>query len=207
MTHRGRFLLWASVPVIIGLLLFLVFIFRRGVLHGIGEFLLVRDRVEPADIIFLLNGDVEGRAPEAANLLRAGLAPKIVVARTPSISSRYASITDYEVETLEKLGVADSQIVQLWISPGVRHTADEADVLLDYTRKNALHRVIVVTSELHTRRARFIIRKTLQGMPVRIMMAPAPYGPYRASNWWMSEDGVVVCEEEYVKLLYYHLRY
>lgn len=204
MQRRRRLLFWASLPIFIALA---VFVFRDSLLYAIGAALVVQDQAEPSDIIFLLNGDVPWRALEAANLLHQGLAKKIAVARTPSLPPPYANFTDFAVLALKQYGVNDSQIVQLPTPGGVRHTADEADVLLDYCRKNGVHRVLAVTSELHARRARFILRKTLRPLGVRIGLVPAPYGPYRASNWWMSEDGLVVCEEEYVKLVYYHLRY
>ena len=61
--------------------------------------------------------------------------------------------------------------------------------------------------ELHTRRSRFIFRKKLAGLPVTVMMAPTPDRKYGPNNWWTMEDRVVGCQNEYLKLLYYHLKY
>jgi uncharacterized SAM-binding protein YcdF (DUF218 family) len=202
---RKRRWLWLFALVLV---VALAYEFRTGLLYVIGDVLVVRDAMEPADAIFLLNGDVPARPTQAAELLREHLAPIIVLGRTPKIGGgQYKNMTDFAVDTLKSLGVLDSEIVQLDSTPGVQHTFDEANVLLKYCRLYHVRKVIVVTSELHTRRARFIIRKVLRPASVEVLMEPVPLGPYRANNWWKSEDGVVVCEEEYIKSLYYYLKY
>ena len=47
----------------------------------------------------------------------------------------------------------------------------------------------------------------LAGLPVTVMMAPTPDRKYGPNNWWTMEDRVVGCQNEYLKLLYYHLKY
>ena len=184
---------------------------RTELLSAIGNFLVVRDDLEPADIIFLLNGDATVRPQHAVTLLRRGLAPKIVIARVEDsvgvLAGAYPNVTDSNLVVLQSLGIDESQIVQLRPSGGVKHTADEADQLLAYSRQQSLRKVIIVTSDLHSRRARFIFRKRLSGGGVKIMMSPIPDRKYGADNWWKVEDGLVGCQNEYLKLFYYHLKY
>jgi len=176
-----------------------------------GKFLVVHDRVEPADVIFVLNGDLLVRPQYASVLFHQGLARKVMVARAkdsaPVQAGAYPNITDSCISILESLGVPESQIIQLRPMPGVEHTVDEARALLDYCERNQLHKVIVVTSDMHSRRARFILRKTLRASSIRIMLAPVAGGNFSATNWWTTEDGVIGCEDEYMKLLYYRLKY
>jgi len=195
----------------IGLVALLAYTLRFSILREIGAFLVVSDRLEPADLIYVLNGDVSARPRHAATLFQRGLAPNIAMARAEdSLAVRagaYPNVTDTSIAVLKSQGVPGERIVELRPDGGVQHTFDEAEVLRSYCREHSLHKIIIVTSDLHSRRARFIFRKVLSGLPVKIMLAPTPDVKYGAANWWRSEDGVIGCQNEYVKLIYYHLRY
>jgi uncharacterized SAM-binding protein YcdF (DUF218 family) len=188
-----------------------LYLFRHTALAAVGNFLVIRDTLEPADVIFLLNGDPTVRPYRAAALLRQNMAPKIVIARAEdSIGVQfgaYPNVTDSNIVILKQLGVQDSQIEQLRPPGGVKHTADEAQALLQYCRAHLIHKVIIVTSDLHSRRARFIIRRTFGADRTKVMLAPIADRKYGATNWWTVEDGVVGCQNEYLKLLYYHFKY
>lgn len=193
------------------MLLALVYVFRAEALAASANFLVVRDKLDSADIIFLLNGDLTTRPAHAAKLLRQGMASRIVIAReedSPGVQiGAYPNVTDSNIAVLRGLGVPESKIVQLKWQKGVAHTVDEARALLEYSQENRVRTVILVTSDLHSRRARFIFRKVLSGTSVRIMSAPVSDLKYGAHNWWTIEDGVVGVQNEYIKLVYYYLRY
>jgi uncharacterized SAM-binding protein YcdF (DUF218 family) len=203
-----KILILLLVPV---LLLAGLYVFRDAALAAIGNFLVVRDKLEPADIIFVLNGDPTVRPGHAAALLRQGMGKKVVIARAEDSEGvqfgAYPNVTDTNIIMLKSLGVPDGSIVQLRPPGGVKHTKDEADALLGYTREYGIHSVIIVTSDLHSRRARFIFKKVLAGSPVRVMLAPISDRKYGADNWWKQEEGLIGCQNEYLKLVYYHLKY
>jgi uncharacterized SAM-binding protein YcdF (DUF218 family) len=206
LTRKKIFVLAAIV-----LLPILLYVFRFQALAGIGSFLVIHDQLEPADIIFLLNGDLTVRPYHAAELFAQGLAPKIVIARSedsPGVQfGAYPNVTDSNLIILKKLGVPETGLTELRPSRGVSTTFDEAIALRDYCRLHAIRKVIVVTSDMHSRRARFVMRKELSGMPVKVMLSPIADRKYGANNWWRIEDGVVGCQNEYIKLAYYHLKY
>jgi uncharacterized SAM-binding protein YcdF (DUF218 family) len=189
----------------------LVYLLRIQLLMGIGGFLVVHDRLEKADLILLLNGDVTTRPAHAATLYKQGLAPIILVARAedsaPVKLGAYANVTDTCIRVMQRLGVPESGIIQLSYPGGVTHTSDEARALLTYYQLHRFGNVIIVTSDLHSRRARFVFRRFFRGTPVKIMLAPISDVKYGANNWWRSEDGVIGCQNEYIKTLYYHLKY
>ncbi|MEO8592801.1 MAG: YdcF family protein [Candidatus Solibacter sp.] len=189
----------------------LLYFFRANAAAAVGNFLVIRDTLEPADLVLLLNGDPNVRPQLAASLWGKGLAPYIAIARqqdSPGVKAgAYPNPTDTNVFMLRSLGVPEAKIIRLTPPDGVSHTFDEAKALLSYAREHSLSKVIVVTSDLHSRRAAFIFRRVFSGSPVRIMMAPVPDLKYGASNWWTVEDGVIGCQNEYLKLVYYHLKY
>ena len=189
----------------------LLYVFRFQALAGIGNFLVIHDQLEPADLIFLLNGDPTVRPYRAAALFDQGLAPKIVIARSqdsPGVEfGAYPNPTDSNLIILKKLGVPETQLTELRPGKGVASTFDEAIALRDYCRLHTVRKVIVVTSDLHSRRSRFVFRKVLSGMGIKLMLSPISDRKYGAANWWRIEDGVIGCQNEYIKLLYYHLKY
>ena len=205
---RRRLLLSAAIPM---LLIVFFYVFRTNVAAAVGNFLVVRDRLEPADLIFLLNGDPSVRPQLAATLWREGMAPQIVIAReqdSPGVQAgAYPNPTDTNIFMLQKLGVPEEKIRQLKPPGGVSHTFDEAKALLGYYRERSFGKVIVVTSDLHSRRASFIFHRIFSSTPVRIELAPVADLKYGAANWWTMEDGVIGCQNEYLKLFYYHLKY
>ncbi len=179
-------------------------------LAAIGNFLVEKDTLEPADIILLLNGDPTTRPNHVVELYGRGLAPTVVIARAEDSQGvqfgAYPNVTDSNITMLEKLGVPESHIVQLRPAGGVQHTFDEAQVVHAYCREHSIRKVIIVTSDLHSRRARFIFRKIFDG-DSKIMMSPISDRKYGANNWWRLEDGIIGCQNEYLRLLYYHLKY
>jgi uncharacterized SAM-binding protein YcdF (DUF218 family) len=187
------------------------YLLRFQEMRAIGNLLVVRDRVEKADLIFLLNGDPTVRPGFAALLFKQGDAPAIVIARaedSPGVKyGAYPNVTDSNVSVLKTFGIPESKIIQLRTPEGVSNTDDEAKALRAYCQQQSTHKVIIVTSEFHSRRARFIFHKVLAGDGVRIMMAPVADRKYGPNDWWKSEDGIIGCQNEYMKLLYYHLRY
>ena len=203
---RKRLILLAVILVPV-----LLYAFRTRVLAGMGGFLVIHDKIEPADIIFLLNGDTTTRPKHAAELVHQGFAPKVVIARVEDSENvqlgAYPNPTDTMIVVLRKLGLEESQIVQLRPPRGVNHTMDEAKALLVYSREHPLRKVIIVTSDLHSRRARYTFRKVLSGTGVKVMMSPISDLKYGADNWWRLEDGVIGFQNEYLKLAYYYVKY
>ncbi len=127
----------------------LLFIFRTNLLAAAGSFLVVADDLEPADMIFLLNGDTTTRPYYASQLFHRSLAPKVVIARMEDSESvklgAYPNPTDSNITVLKQTGVPQDHIVELRPPKGVMHTIDEANALLTYVQKSGAHSVILVT--------------------------------------------------------------
>jgi uncharacterized SAM-binding protein YcdF (DUF218 family) len=209
--HFGRWTCALAIAAILILSIGLVFIFRAPLLTGMGKFLVVSDELTPADIIFVLNGDFTTRPFFAGDLYKQELAPKVVMARAEDLPPTELGIlpndTEISVTIMEQQGVQSADIILLDFPGGVTSTFDEAETLRDYVLTTDIHRVILVTSAFHTRRARWIFNKELAGLDVVIEMAAAPNRGFDATNWWKSEDGLITLLNEYVKLTYYFFKY
>jgi uncharacterized SAM-binding protein YcdF (DUF218 family) len=189
----------------------LAFAFRARLLTGVADYLIVTDDPQPADIIFLLNSDYDTRPFRASELFHQGLAPLVVMARSESTPSVELGLrlndTDISVGVMEKQGVPADRIVVLPFPGGVTSTIDEANALRQYIEINPIHKIILVTSAFHTRRARWIFERELKGLPVTLEMVAVPYANFDQTNWWKNENGLIVLNNEYIKWFFYLLKY
>ena len=189
--------------------LVLIYASRFYWLAGVYNVLVIDDQLKPSDIIFVLNGDTTVRPLMASQLYKRQLAPKVVMARAEdSIAVQmgaYPNVTDSNITALTSLGVPESSIEQVRVPGGVTSTFDEARALHQFIAEHHARRVIVVTNELHSRRAKFIMQRLLGD--VEVLIAPIPDRKYGAQDWWKKEDGLIGCQNEYIKLLFYYFKY
>jgi uncharacterized SAM-binding protein YcdF (DUF218 family) len=207
--HTLRTILAAGVILL--LLVILAFTFRSQILTGIADYLIINNKLQQADAIFLLNSEFNTRPFRAAELYKQGQAPVIIIARsenTPVVDlGLVPNDTDISVGVMEALGVPPGRIIVLSVPGGVTSTFEEAVALREYIKANPIHRIILVTSAFHTRRAWWIFDRTLAGLPVMLEMAAVPYAGFDRANWWKNENGLTTLNNEYVKLVYYLFKY
>jgi len=207
--HLQRNILAASAVLL--LLAFLVYALRSQILTGAADLLVVNDPLQPADIIFVLNGDYNTRPFRASELYQQGLAPLIVIAQAEILPAEKLGLapneTDVAIGVMKKLGVPPEKIVVLPVDGGTTSTFDEAIALRQYIEANEVHSLILLTSAFHTRRAKWIFDRELAGLPVRLEVAAVPSYGFDEGNWWQSEDGLIALNNEYIKLFYYFVKY
>jgi uncharacterized SAM-binding protein YcdF (DUF218 family) len=193
------------------LLIALAYAFRSQILTGIADLLVVNDPLQPADIIFVLNGDYNTRPFRASELYEKGLAPVIIITKAESLPAEKLSLvpnnTDVSIGVMKALGVPPEKIVVLPVEGGTTSTFDEAIALRQYIESHNVHSLILLTSAFHTRRAKWIFDRELSGLPVRLEVAAVPHYGFDESDWWQSEDGLITLNNEYIKLVYYYVKY
>jgi uncharacterized SAM-binding protein YcdF (DUF218 family) len=193
------------------LLVILAFALRYQILTGIADYLVVNDRLQPADMIVLLNSEVNTRPFRTSELFHQGLAPVIVIARsesTPTVDlGLVPNDTDISVAVMEKQGVPAGKIIVLPFPGGVTSTFDEAAAVRQYAEAHQAYRIILVTSSFHPRRARWIFEKALAGLPIKLEIAAVPYAGFDQTDWWKNETGLITLNNEYIKWFYYLFKY
>lgn len=181
----------------------LLWIARAPILTAIASFLTVEDTIEPADVILIFPGEANVRPTRAAELYDAGIAPTVVIPRAQNPGGDTLGVmpnmTDAAAVVMQRLGVPRDAIVVLKIPGGSTSTRDDARLFREYVERHDVRRVVAVTSMYHTRRARWALRRALDGLPVKIMMAPAPEPGFSEDDWWRSEAGMIAYFQEYVK--------
>jgi uncharacterized SAM-binding protein YcdF (DUF218 family) len=197
---------WLAALLVVLCIAVLGWILRGPVLVTAAAFLDVGEEPAPADLIYVLGGGVFSRVPAAAELYRGGFAPAILLARIQDNDATRIGVYPNETDAIRNLlvtyGVPDSAIVVVRRGSGVNSTTDEAVVLREFLVNEPAGRVLVVTNDFHTRRARWNMRRQLKGFDTEIRMISAPDPRFTGSDWWRSEEGMLVYVEEYLKFVH-----
>jgi hypothetical protein len=83
---------------------------------------------------------------------------------------------------------------------------DEAVALKEWAKRNAASAFIIPTELFSARRVRWIFDRELSGSAVA--MVPSFEPPrYTRREWWKTEEGVIVFQNEFLKYIYYRLKY
>ncbi len=185
--ERGGIVLNLIVLVSLVILCAFLYLVRRPILRFVGESWIVEDADNKADALIVLSDDnfYADRATRAAELFREGKAP-IVVASGRRLRPM-AGIAELMEHDLVERGVQKDKIVRL--AHDADNTQEEAEALTKLAAQRKWHSVIVVTSNYHTRRARYIFRRVFpQGIEVRV--ASAHDGDFDPQHWWEKRKSV-----------------
>lgn len=142
----------------------------------------------PADIIVVLAGDYSGnRILTAGDLVRRGFASQALVSGPSGAYGMYE--TDLAIPFAVRHGYPASYFVAL--PNDGRSTREEAIAVLDALNKRHAHRVDIVTSDYHSRRAgniyRALTRSLAPGLEIHIVSAPDI--SFSADGWWKNREG------------------
>jgi uncharacterized SAM-binding protein YcdF (DUF218 family) len=177
--------------------------------------LVVNADLKRADVIVVLGGSstfVE-RTRTAAQLFREGRAPRIILTNDgqqgawSSAEQRNPYSFERAAEELRRAGVPAEKIEVL--PQLVSSTYEEASLLRGWTSAQNVRSVLVVTSAYHSRRALWTLRRAFQNSGVEIGLEAAPAGQQTPSPvaWWLHPRGWRLVAVEYLKIIYYHVRY
>ena len=162
-----------------------------------GRFLTPSDELQRADLIMVLGGTRVERWAEAVDLYKEGWAPRIVI--SPGIVSdlevrlqargvRYPREGDLARDGVVALGVPADAVTVL--PGGVDNTAAEAVALRNASPPGSIHRVILVTSAYHLRRAGYAFRREFGRDGVEIIVRGSRYDGTIPSRWWTRRQDI-----------------
>lgn len=197
------------------IVLLLVAAFGWALAWAAARALVVEVKLPHADVILVMAGAPVyfGRTAEAGRLFLDGRADRILLTNDGVRGSwsrtlqRNPLYYERAMLRLTQAGVPASSIELL---PGrISSTFDEAALMRTYARTHAVKSVIIVTSEYHTRRALWTLRRVLRDTGTEIGVEPANpiFGSVSPWNWWWSAGGWQTVFGEYVKLAYYRVHY
>jgi hypothetical protein len=185
---RNRGLLWMFALIVA--ILLLVFAANAGSM-------LVVNAPEKADVIVVLAGETDRRPARAMELLDQGYAPRVLI-DVPEI--RIFGFTDTQLAEQYVRGLPEAASVRICAIEGL-YTKDESHDAEKCLGQEAANRVLLVTSDYHTRRALIIFRHEIPEKHFSIAAAydNAQYG----AHWWTHRQWAKTCVNEWLRLLWW----
>lgn len=171
----------------------LVFVFRTQVLTGLGSFLVRNERPQKADIVVALAGDDFGeRVLTAGELVDSGYAPYALISGNPYLLTNDA---DETIAYAVACGLPRSYF-QPFRCDAVA-TLDETQDIARELKRRGIHKILLVTSNYHTHRADFLMRKAAPWLEIHTIAAPDRY--FTVNGWWKSRGGQRTFAFEWMK--------
>jgi uncharacterized SAM-binding protein YcdF (DUF218 family) len=180
-------------------------LFHQKIFLAIGNYLVVEDTLQPADIIHIIAGE-DHRTNYAIHLYQEGYADYIFFTGGWCDTHQY-----FHGEHGKELALAEGIPIEAILidDSTVTSTYDEVERVKAYSEEleNPVHSIIVVSDPHHMRRVRWIYRRIF-GKQFKITMAPVPFesAPFQQS-WWEDEDSRKMVRDEYIKFAYNIVRY
>jgi uncharacterized SAM-binding protein YcdF (DUF218 family) len=190
--------------IVIVLLLSLNSIFR-----GIGHWLSATDAPEETSMCFVLGGNSYERGLAATELYQ--LYPN---QRFTATGGNYP----YQILCLDTTMLECELTRHFMISKGVpahqidtlgsaHSTMEESNEILQWCNKNGLKKITVISSAFHMRRVRMVFEDKFEEAGIEINFHGAAPLDYSTFNWWENEEGLIMTNNELVKIFYYALKY
>ncbi|MEP7353734.1 MAG: YdcF family protein [Acidobacteriota bacterium] len=149
-----------------------------------GSYLVSASQPVKAEIVLVLSGDGSGdRILKAAELVREGYAPNVLVSGPDMNYGLYEC--DMAIPFAVKHGYPEAYFTHFENSG--RSTADEAQFAVKELRRRGIHRLMIVTSDYHTRRALRDYR--LIAPDLDMTMVAAKDRNFSPDGWWHSREG------------------
>jgi uncharacterized SAM-binding protein YcdF (DUF218 family) len=176
--RRFRWLLAVAVALVLALITYPIW------LTALAEFLVHSDPPVPADMIVVLAGDFTGsRILTAGGLVRQGFAPKALISGPAGVYGLYES------ELAIAMAVHNGYPAAYFLAfPNEsKSTASETAALVPELRRLHVHKIDLVTSNFHTRRAAKVFRAQAPDIEVHVVAAPDRY--FTTNGWWKEREG------------------
>ena len=197
-SERGRIFLNLLILLFFLLFCFVLYLVRRPILRFTAESWIVEDPLDKADALIVLGDDnfYADRATRAVQLFREGKVQVIVASgRRLRPNAGVAELIEHD---LVERGVPKDRVLRFTYDGD--GTLEEAEALVKLVTHKKWRRVIVVTSNYHARRARYIFRRVFpQGMEISV--ASARDGDFDPEHWWEKRKSIKELTREFAGML------
>jgi hypothetical protein len=160
--------------------------------------LLVVDDPQPSDVILVLAGETDRRPARALELLDQGYGRLVLM----DVSASARIYDSNQVQLAEKYikGLSEAASVRVCPIEGLS-TREEAHDVEKCLAGEEGRRVLIVTSEFHTRRALSIFREEVPGRSFSV--AAAKDETQFGTRWWTHRQWAKTCLDEWMKVVWW----
>lgn len=181
--------------LIIVILIGLLYLVRAPLLRLAGNYWIKSDPPANVDAIVILSDDNfdADRATRAADLYHDGWAPRVV--GSGRRLRPYMSIADLMARDLEMRGVPKRAVIPF--AHDAPDTLEELKDIRKFVDQHGWKRVMIVTSNYHTRRTRYLC-KHIFPPEVHVLVVAAPDHDYDPDSWWRTRLGLKIFVHEFM---------
>ncbi len=182
---------------------FLGFVLTMGLAAGLaakaGDFLVI-DAPRPADVILVLAGETDRRPQRALDLLAQGYGKRVIL-DVPTNAKLY-SFTELDLAQKYIRDLPQAESLRICPINGLS-TRDEAKDAEGCLQREAANRVLIVTSDYHTRRALDIFQRVIPGRQYSV--AAARNDEQFGAKWWAHRQWAKTFVDEWLRLLWWRV--
>lgn len=195
--------------LLLSLIIISVYLFRFQLLFVVGDFLVKQDPLEKSDAMFVLSGRPFERGIAAMNIFFDGYADSVICMGSTipqDISALGYNYTEAELIKhflCHRMQIPENVVITL---PEGSSTYEESEAILEYALEHKLKKIIIVSSSFHTRRIQQTFRNKFEDKGIQIIVR-GHAAKHKAQNWWKEEHELINVNNEYIKLMYYKLKY
>jgi uncharacterized SAM-binding protein YcdF (DUF218 family) len=186
-----------------------LYVFRAGYLPLLAHWLDVGQPPIHADYVLVLGGDENIRPFAAAALVKAGFVRRVLLTHVKELPGEedgfMPAYDQMNRSILVARGVSEACISV--IGKSCDSTFDEAQALAKFLDASPRASVLVLTSDYHSRRSRWVFRHVLGAMAERLTFVSAPTDEFPSAHWWCNYLAFSTITSEYLKWAFYLVRY
>ena len=187
-----------------------IYLLRFPILRAASGYLMYNTPLEKADVVFVFSGSPFDRGRKAAQLLKDNWAPRAVCTGEIYPGDIKALGSKLRESDLTRSMIASQGVdtTRVSVAPVGTSSFEEAQFIYRYCKEHKIKSAILVSNSLHMRRIYWTMEhlRTAQDSVV-LQYAGAPASEYSEMEWWKNERGLIFVNNEYVKLVYYWLKY
>lgn len=158
-----------------------------------------------ADLLVVLGGGWEARTAAGGALMLDGWAPRVLLTGIPKTRNRDGEPPDNpRYSDLRALGISKEKIL---LDSFARNTWAEAHLIRDLLEKNGWRSVLIVSDPPHFRRLQWVCRRVFDGSNIDYRLIASRPNWWNSKLWWKNKTSASFVIKEFIKLLYYYVRY
>jgi uncharacterized SAM-binding protein YcdF (DUF218 family) len=188
---------------------FILFLMRNQILRSVGNWLVATDDTEKTECCFVLGGNSFERGISAVELYKIFPDHRFV-----ATGGNYPyqilclDTTMFEAELTKHWMVSNGvPETQIEILTSAHSTMDESEEIISYCKEKNLKHITVISSAFHMRRVRWVFEDKFEDAGIKVNFHGATSVEYNQTNWWKNEEGLIMTNNELVKLFYYLIKY
>ena len=189
---------------IIRIILVVFFVLLAATMVFGGRLLVVNQPLGEVDAIIVLGGGSKERIAHGVELFNKNYADTLIISGC-SGANAYGVLRMRQ--TAMDMGVPDSSILLDALDGHNPGTGDQAITLRQMMQQYNFTSAIVVTSNYHTGRVRFIFDRAFKGTGIKLLVSHPEQSAFKPTSWWSSRANIRIFVFEIIKTAWYWLTF